>query len=61
MSNEQPKRERRTLQVPLPDTDIFALIQIPYPISEADWQQLMDYLMLTKRALMNSPQEVAHA
>ena len=50
-------RTKRTVQIPLSGTDCFALLQIPYPLSEGNWNELVAYLTVTKMALTHHAEE----
>lgn len=46
------RQTTRTVQIPLTDAP-WASIQIPYPISEATWDEMMSFLGLMKRPFTN--------
>ena len=50
------KRANRTLQVPLTGAP-WVLLQIPYPMTEANWQEMMKHLELLKGPLTIAPSE----
>ena len=47
-------RVNRTVQIPITGCPLWVLLQIPYPMTEDNWEEMESFLKLMKRPLTES-------